>query len=95
MTLADLRAALTQGLSRVVLTAVTALSRKQRGLDLDAHPCEGTAGVVMGKGPFESGKRTAKRDEWVNTVFSLSGIGQATRAVFSSQSAPVTGREAV
>lgn len=41
MTLADRSAALTQELSRVVLTVVTALSHEQGELDLDAHPCEG------------------------------------------------------
>lgn len=46
MTLADLSAALTQGLSKVVLTGVMALRRKQREPDLDAHPCRQAAGVV-------------------------------------------------
>ena len=41
MTLADLSAALTQEMSKVVLTVVMALSRKQGELDLDAHPCKG------------------------------------------------------
>lgn len=41
MTLADLCAAVTHELSRVVLTVVMALSHEGREFDLDAHPCEG------------------------------------------------------
>lgn len=50
---------------------------------------------MLGKWPFESRKRTGERDEWVNAIFSLSGIRQATRTMFSLRSAPVTSREAV
>lgn len=83
MTLADLGAALPQGLCRVVLTVVMALSCKQGELDLDAHRCEGAA---LRKGLFESRKKTGKRHRWVNTIFLLSGIGQAARTVFSLRS---------
>lgn len=61
MTLADLSAALTQGLSKVVLTGVMALRHKQREPDLDAHPCRQAAGVVLRKGPFETKKKAGKK----------------------------------